>query len=263
MFSKFWKDKQQDQSDPKQLRAAILDFVKSEILPLEGGEGRHMQLLKLFLFPQAEDRFLYESAVQAADPSLFKEEVQRIADNYAVDLPLDWQLEVHFTADLPSGSKKSPLMPVSLEFGSVPVPEVLKTEKTILKILAGKAIQESYIILPGSRINLGREERVQLRDNSIRINDIAFPAELQEGNKYISRQHAHLEWDEPSRTFRLFADEGGVPPGNKTKIRSAADESLHKLNSIQVGYTLKPGDQVILGDQIVISFNSWTEKSSV
>lgn len=263
MFSKFWKDKQQDQSDPKQLRAIILDFVKSEILLLEGGEGRHLHLLKLFLFPAAADRFLYEAAVQSADPSVFREEIQRIAENYAVDLPLNWQLEVHFTTDLPGGSKKSPLMPVSLEFGSITVPEILQTEKAVLKILAGKAVQESYIILPGSRINLGREERVQLRDNSIRINDIAFPAELHEGNKYVSRQHAHLEWDEPSQTFRLFADEGGVPPGNKTKIRSSTDESLHKLNSVQVGYTLKPGDQVILGDQIVISFNSWAEKSSV
>jgi hypothetical protein len=97
---------------------------------------------------------------------------------------------------------------------------------------------------------------VQTRDNFFRINTIAFPAEsTADSNKYISRQHAHIEWDNGTGTFLLFADEGGVPPRNKIKIRSLQNEDPVKLQSTRVGYSLQEGDQIILGETALLEFS--------
>jgi hypothetical protein len=53
----------------------------------------------------------------------------------------------------------------------------------------------------------------------------------------------------------IFADEGGVPPRNKTKISIAADDKLIKLNSTQIGHPMNEGDQVILGESVVFLFS--------
>jgi pSer/pThr/pTyr-binding forkhead associated (FHA) protein len=87
------------------------------------------------------------------------------------------------------------------------------------------------------------------------MNTIAFPANSNnESNKFISRQHAHIEWDNDSAAFLLFPDEGGIPPKNKVKVRSAAGE-LIKLQAIEIGYELKDGDQIVLGDSAVLEFS--------
>jgi hypothetical protein len=57
----------------------------------------------------------------------------------------------------------------------------------------------------------------------------------------------------------LFADEGGIPPGNKIKIRSASTENLIKLNSTHIGHRLEEGDQVILGETAVFEFSNKSE----
>lgn len=257
MLSQFWRKKHRDPADPKQLRASILEFVKDQFLRLEGGEGIQLQKLTLYLYPEPSLRFLHETAVQFNEPDFFKSEIQRLAENYAVELPLQWDLEILFTDMAVPEAINSDRIAVGIQFFSMHKKQTVG-EKMILRVLQGKANTDSYMLSPGmSRLNIGREEQVQLQDGSIRINNLAFPAAIGDGNKYVSRQHAHLEWDESSATFRIFADVGGVPPGNKTKIRISADGSLHRLNSIQVGLVLNDGDQLILGDQVVLSFNKY------
>ena len=51
-----------------------------------------------------------------------------------------------------------------------------------------------------------------LHHQPYRINTIAFPGGEHDANKYISRQHAHIEWSDEGGCFLLYADEGGVPP---------------------------------------------------
>jgi len=53
----------------------------------------------------------------------------------------------------------------------------------------------------------------------------------------------------------IFADEGGIPPGNKVKIKSVGVDNLIKLHSIQIGHKLNEGDQVILGESAVFEFS--------
>ena len=98
-------------------------------------------------------------------------------------------------------------------------------------------------------------------DGFFRENVIAFPAtSSNESNKFVSRQHAHIEWDNDSGSFLLFADEGGIPPRNKVKLRSENGE-LEKLQTMEIGHQLREGDQIILGDSAVLEFSYSTREN--
>lgn len=256
MFDFFKKNKVDTPLDAKGLREEILQFIKEELQQLDGGEGKYLKSLALFVRVSAEELFSYETALYSAAPEKFQEEVQRIADNFALDLPEGWKLTVHYVAEFPESviERKHLKVGLVLKNSGSPVNTAVGLTAS-LKVITGRAEQEVYKIEAGmGRINIGRESNVQGSDGSFRINTIAFPADAQERNKYISRQHAHLEWDQQQACFKLYADEGGVPPGNKTKVRVAKDETVHKLNSTQIGYSLKHGDQVILADVAVLEF---------
>lgn len=255
----FFKNKQDNKDlDAKGLRDQVLQFVKEELQRLDGGEGKGITALQLFINADAENTFLYETAIYFSEPEKLKEEVQRIADNYALELPSDWKLEVLFVTEQPSGAIVGQGIKAGLIFKRILKPAgnnhaLYKAKVTILK---GYAEQQAYILDAGKkRVNIGREKNIQANDGSFRVNTIAFPEDpAHESNKYISRQHAHIEWDEETAQFKLYADEGGVPPGNKTKLRWAVDESVQKLNSTHIGYPLSDGDQIILGDAAVLEF---------
>lgn len=258
MFEFFKSKKENKDLDAKSLRDQILQFIKEELQRLDGGEGKGLSVLQLFIDAEEDNLFLYETALYVAEPGKFQEEIQRIADNYALGLPDSWHLEVLFADELPVGAIRSTQVKAGLSFKRAAVVEnnVSETGQGRITVLKGHAEQQEYLLnAVAGRINIGREKNIQANDGSFRINSIAFPeGPAFESNKYISRQHAHIEWDEQSAQFKLYADEGGVPPGNKTKIRSALNESLQKLNSTHIGYPLANGDQVILGDAAVLEF---------
>lgn len=265
MFDFFKKN---NKLDAKGIRDAILQFIKEELQQLDGGEGTALRRVSVFVSPNEEEKFLYEAALYNGDTEKLREDIQRIADNFALDLPVDWQLTLQFEEQLPAGTLRSEEIKAALKL--VMTAPAVETDAAVmdgtaitagatvtLKVLNGKAEQQEYILTPGAtkRINIGREANVQANDGSVRINHIAFPEDpAYESNKYISRQHAHIEWDPAAAVFKLYADEGGVPPGNKTKIRTARDESVYKLNSTFVGYPLKDSDQIILGDAAILEF---------
>lgn len=248
--------------DAKGIREAVLQFIKEELQQLDGGEGSSLQTISVYLAPDEDERFLYEAALYNGDLERFREDVQRIADNFALDLPLSWQLTLNFEQELPAGTLRTNELKAALKLLMSAAPEAAASliphaYNATLTVLKGKAERDVYPLKAAEtkRLNIGREVQIQANDGSFRINHIAFPEDPAfESNKYISRQHAHIEWDSSSASFRLFADEGGVPPGNKTKIRNGQDESVYKLNSTQVGYPLKDDDQIILGDAAILQF---------
>lgn len=254
----FFKSKPADVPlDAKTLREAILQLIKEELQKLDGGEGSSLGMLQLFVAPAPEQRFLYETALYIAQPEKLKEEIQRTADNYALDLPAGWELNIAFTDFLPLDSVKDEQICTGLKMSlAVAAPAARVAREAVLRVIKGKAAQSAYTIEAGnSRLNIGRDSQAAASDGSLRINHIAFPEDSAfPANQYISRQHAHIEWDALALCFVVYADEGGVPPRNKTKIRSATDETVHKLNSTLAGYRLKSGDQLILADAGVLEF---------
>jgi hypothetical protein len=256
MFDLFKRDEDKQPQDVKAVRAAILSCIKQELQKAEGGEGKNIKGIYLFIAGAESERHIYEAALYTEEPDRFKDEIQKIADDYALDIPQTWVFDVSFPDEMPAEALLIKDLYAGL-FIRTKDNTIQKSATAYITILSGEAEKSVYQIHSADgKINIGRDKNAQVADGFFRLNHIAFPGDSgNECNKYISRQHAHIEWNKENSAFMLFADEGGVPPGNKVKIRSAISESLNKLNSTQIGHKLEEGDQVILGESAVIAFS--------
>lgn len=255
MLNFFKKDDDNQPGDVKSIRATMLQGIKQELQKAEGGEGKNIKGIDLLIAVADNDKHIYEAAVYADEPLRLKEDIQKIADDYALDLPESWSLEVSYVDELPTEIR--PLKGASAGlFIRTKDNTLRKTATAYVKVLNGKAEEAIYTLhSEEGKYNIGRESTAQTSDGFFRLNKIAFPGDVDNNiNKYISRQHAHIDWDSETGSFMLYADEGGVPPGNKVKVRSSTSETLNKLVSTQIGHRLEEGDQVVLGESAVLLF---------
>jgi hypothetical protein len=260
IFDLFKKDKESGPLDVKLIRNHLLQFIKEQLKKTEGGEGTNIKGLQLFITCPDAEKHLYESAVYYEEKDRFKnEEVQKIADDFAIQLPPDWVMEISFVEQAPTEAAKIPDVEAAL-FIQTRKQTIQKIETAYIKVLQGEAEKEVYAITSGSgKINIGREKKVQTEDGFFRINNIAFLAQTSTtGNQYVSRQHAHIEYDNENGFFLLFADEGGLPPRNKIKVLSFGGIPV-KLQTPRAGHQLHEGDQIILGETVVLEFTYTSE----
>lgn len=257
MFNLFNKRNPEPPQDVKAIRELLLASIKQELQKLEGGEGKHIKGLALFVACSPTEKYMYESAVFSEDEARFKNEIQRIADDFAIDLPDTWTMQINFIEELPGDAIRLAGLNVALYIKTPEHVVVTKSKTAYIRTLNGESEKGKYkISAEDGKVNIGREHKVQVSDGFFRINQIAFPdASTNEANKFISRQHAHIEWDGDTGSFLLFADEGGIPPRNKVKIRSIGDHSPVKLNVAELGHVLQEGDQIILGELAVLEFS--------
>ena len=242
--------------DVKGIRAALLQFIKEQLQKAEGGEGGNIKGLCLYVMCNEAERHLYEAALYAEDEDRFKqEEVQKIADDYAINLPANWTMEISFPDTPPPEATRASDLDVALFISTRKKPSIHKEATAYLKVLNGEAEQEVYTLTSaGGKINIGREKKAQTADGFYRVNHIAFPAtSSNESNRSVSRQHAHIEWDADGGWFYIFADEGGIPPLNKLKVRTA-EGNLEKIQTTEIGHRLHQGDQIMLGESAVLEF---------
>ncbi len=256
MFDFLKKGSASHPEDVKSLRGALLQFLKETLQQVESGEGGHIKGLQLFVACSGPHQHLYEAAVYLPEPGRFQSEVQKVADDFAIDLPAAWTLEVVFVESLPPGAVKSPVLEVAL-FIRTRSASLQGHTTAYIRVLHGEAEKKVYTLTAtDGTVTIGREKQVQVNDGFVRVNTIAFPAlSDHDGNRYISRQHAHIDWNRGSGGFILFADDGGVPPRNKVKIKSVGVEAPVKLYSTQVGHPLQEGDQIVLGESVVLEFS--------
>ena len=161
-----------------------------------------------------------------------------------------------FVDSLPAEAVQSTDMPVALGILTRSNTVVRQPEAAAIRVLSGEAEKEIYQITPASgRIYIGRDKQAQVADGFLRRNDIAFPSDSPvEGNKYVSRQHAHIDWDKKNHCYCLFADEGGIPPGNKIKVQRETGETI-RLQTTEIGHKLEPGDKIVLGTSVLLEFD--------
>ena len=127
----------------------------------EGGEGVNVKGMQLFLAPSADDRHLYEAAVFFDAPEKFKdEEIQRIADDYAIDLPPEWNLNLLFVESLPAEAIKSKDLPVALHVSTKKQPVLTSLTTAYVRIINGEAEKEIYVLnSKGGKVCIGREKK--------------------------------------------------------------------------------------------------------
>ncbi len=242
--------------DIKTLRSDILDFIKDQLKKAESGEGENIKGLYLYVFCDAQDKFLYDGAMYADDQEKFKDEIQKIADDFAIALPASWQLQILYDENVPPEAIKSIDFDVALFISTRQKPSIHKEAIAYIKVLNGEAEQNVYTVHSSNKkTNIGREKSVQVADGYLRQNQIAFPDNsANKSNRSVSRQHAHIEWNEESGLFLLYADEGGIPPSNKIKVKPENGQEV-RLITTEIGYPLKEGDQIILGESALLEFS--------
>lgn len=248
--------KQNKPKDIKALRSEVLDFIKVQLKKAESGEGSNIKGLHLYVTCDPQDKFLYEGSLYAEDQNKFKEEVQKIADDFAIDLPANWLLQIVFDEPVPPEAIQSSDVDMALFISTKQKPAVHKEAVAYIKVLSGEAEQKVYTIHSSNKkINIGREKIVRVADGYLRQNQIAFPdSSNDKSNRSVSRQHAHIEWSEEFSVFFLFADEGGIPPSNKIKVKPEHGQEI-KLITTEIGHHLKEGDQIILGESALLEFS--------
>lgn len=255
MFDFLNKQAEDRPQDVKILRDRLLQFIKQQLSKVQGGEGANIKGLHIFLTATEAEKHLYESAIYLEDEERFKSEIQKIADDFAIDLPANWTLETTFVQSPPPEAINAPNMDAAI-FIQTKKRTIQRSATAYIRVLNGEAEQEIYTITSSAgKVNIGREKKVQTEDGFFRTNHISFPGESDnEANKFISRQHAHIEWDNDSGTFLLFADEGGLPPRNKIKVRSINGIPV-KLQTDKVGHQLLEGDQIMIGQMALLEFS--------
>lgn len=256
IFNLFKSGNQEKPNDVKGVRHGLLQFIKQELQKAEGGEGANIKGLALYLNCDPTEKHVYEAAVYANEQEKLHQEIQRISDDYALDLPPGWTITVSFDEPFPEEAIKNSELNVAL-FVKTSNNIIKQQVKAYVKALSGETLQPYYSLdSDGAKYNIGRDEKTQSEEGYFRTNHIAFPSESSnESNKYISRQHAHIEWNDNSLRFMVFADEGGIPPKNKIKVRTSKTEEITKLYSKQIGHELAEGDQIILGESVVLEFS--------
>ena len=257
MFDFFKQKEEASSPDVKTIRHQLLQFIKEQLQKWEGGEGAGIKGMQLFLTPTEEQRHLYEAAVYSDAENKFKEEeVQRIADDYAIDLPAGYQFDLLFVEALPADAVKSKELPVALHVSTKKQPVLTALTTAYLTVVNGEAEHAIYSLSNKTgRVCIGREKKVRTPEGFFRENNIAFPStSSNSSNKFISRQHAHVEWNTEADGFFLFADEGGIPPRNKIKVQTANGDII-RLQSTHVGHHLQEGDQIVLGDSALLQFS--------
>lgn len=256
MFDFLKQKNDQQPMDVKIIRNKLLQFIKEQLQRREGGEGSNIRGMELYIASAPDEKDVYESTVYYHENDRFKnEEIQKIADDYAIALPPQWNLNIVFVDELPAEAVRARDLPVALHIGTKKQPTLSNPTTAYVRVLTGEAEHKEYKISAASgRICIGRDREVRTADGFFRMNTIAFLVKTStDSNKYISRQHAHIEWNEENGCFFLYADEGGVPPRNKVKVQTA-DSSLVKLQTTQIGHALKEGDQIMLGESTLLQF---------
>lgn len=256
MFDLFKQKGEASLPDVKMLRQNLLQFIKDQLKRWEGGEGANIKGLQFFLAPPADDKHLYEAALFVDEEAKFREEVQRIVDDYAIELPATWTMESLFVDELPAEAVKAKDMPVALHVSTRKQPVLTAQTTAYITVISGEAEKEKYTITStGGKVCIGREKKVQTEEGFMRENTIAFPSDSShKSNKFISRQHAHIEWNRDAGAFFLYPDEGGVPPRNKIKVQTE-DGAIIRLQTIRVGHHLQEGDQIVLGETALLKFS--------
>src|SRR5687767_5988700 len=146
MLDMFKNNQQTGERDVKAIRDQLLQFIKSQLQKVEGGEGSNIKGLHLFIACSNVERYMYEAAVYIDEEDRFKnEEVQRIADDYAIDLPASWVMEIVFTEALPVEAVKVQGLDAAL-FIQTRKRTLIKSATAVIKVLNGEAEKEEYKI---------------------------------------------------------------------------------------------------------------------
>ena len=223
--------------EPLEIVHAIVETALAEVQ--SSGRGRRVfpfNTIALTILAPSRDARARFDAVFADDPPLRDRIVAQLASNgCAVD-----SLDVSVKYD--SQSRKHWRHPeFHIEFARVAKPErparaaAPAIPRVELAVLNGVAERRSYVLPAKLRLDIGRCAEVRdSRHRLIRTNHVAFVE--------VSRRHAHISYEPPSRSFRLHDD--GSEHGTSV-VREGRSFAVPRGTR---GVRLESADEIVLGE---------------
>ena len=230
---------------PLETARAIVERVEEEIQP--GGRGTRVfpfTQIAISVAAAGDDLRARFAAVFDSPPTLRDRIAERLAAagcttaaplvavEYVAKPHKNWRrpdFDVRFTQTRPA---------------SEPAIESATPEPRLeLQVARGTAERRSYTFASTDRIDIGRCREVRdARHRLVRANDVAFTEGDDGANQTVSRQHAHIVYDERSGEFRLRDDGSAQGPA---VLR--AGKTVHVPRGAR-GVRLQAGDEIVLGD---------------
>jgi hypothetical protein len=229
--------------EPLEIVFRIVDTIERRIEPV--GRGKHVfpfNKIKVWMVAASKEGRARLAAVLDSEPTLQDRIVRRLRDS-GCD-PSGLHVTSAFVAR-PEPYWHEPEFHVEFDrVAATHLPAARNTTAPMLKltVVNGSAEKPNHAFtLP--RINLGRHAEVRdNRNRLIRTNHVVFLDGHETGHHTVSRRHAHIEYAEGTRHYRIVDD------------RSAQGTSiLRNGRAFDVpagsrGLKLESGDEIVLGD---------------
>ena len=144
-------------------------------------------------------------------------------------------------------------------YAVLPITASVVSSKAQIEVLhnRGKLLKDVYVLSLTDKEqswNIGRGKISQVGKGYIRQNHIVFDDDsTNECNKYVSRNHAHIEYSD-GVGFLLYVDEGGRRSvKNRTRV-IRCKEFMDLESNMIVPVQLQDGDQIELGKHAILGF---------
>jgi hypothetical protein len=233
-----------------EIRIAVLDEVKKKIQRAGGQALFPYNVLRIQIRAAGEEGAIFERDFFRR---YFEEELRKCLSKETCRFPEDLRVEVRATNS--QGSEAGDWLRVEMVAeDAAPAPEEAAPSRqaAMLVVSAGTA-DKTEIPLEKVRTNIGRLSDVYKSEGLSRRNDLAF-AEDNPINRTVSREHAHIVYDQQTGEYRLFNDRW-YQRGNKAEnncglwiVRDGMGQQVHRDTR---GTRLEPGDEIHLGKAVV------------
>jgi len=225
-----------------EIRFAILEEVKSK------SYRAGARMVFPFDLVRVDMRGVEESRAPAFRSGFFQSylahEIQGKLRADSVRFPASLSVQVEVATGLPQPNEK--WLTVSVTTREDPA---ASAERARLVVREGSANAQE-LSLDKPRVRIGREVDVYREGGMVRRNDLAFVGDS-EVNRSVSREHAHIDYDNTAGEYRLFNDRWyarGTDCGTRI-VRDGVSLEVHRDSR---GTKLEPDDEIHFGRAVVI-----------
>ena len=234
--------------EPLEVAQGIVDAVAARLEP--AARGRYVfpfnRIHASIVAPSKDDRARF-AAVLESEPTLQDRITARLRDAgcdsdvqiavaYVPRPGADWSAS-EFHVDFTRGAPSVAPQPAA----SAQVPPAVSPRELTITVVNGTAERSTYVFaLP--RVNLGRCAEVRdTLSRLVRTNHVAF-LDAGSSNHSVSRRHAHIEFVESSRDYRIRDDRSAHGTSVVRRGRTVAVPAGSR------GIRLESGDEIVLGE---------------
>ena len=236
--------KPQEPLELAEIRLAVLDQVRAGSYPSGGRRVFPFDLLRIQL------RGVEDVKASVYRGNFFRRylehEVRDALRHAGCRFPENLRITVQVTADLPLPGEEW----LRVEPGQQEKAESAAFPAARLVVRVGTA-NVAELPLQKSRTNIGRSTDVIRSHGIFRRNDLAF-SEEGEASRSVSREHAHITYDQATGEYRLFNDRWyarGSPDCATWIVRDGLSQEVHRDSR---GTRLEPGDEIHFGEAVVV-----------